>query len=341
MNILLTGGTGYVGSHVALELVSAGHGVVLLDNFDNSTPQTHVSLRRLSGNDLPLFEGDIADGLLLKRILKSADIEAVMHLAAYKSAPESTREPLRYYANNVAGTVRLLERMNDCGVRTLVFSSSAAIYGNASHAACEHHPVHPTSPYGHSKLAIEQVLCDLVSANRGWRCSILRYFNAAGAHPSGLLGDNCTTDEVNLLPSVGQVALGQRSRLAIHGNDYPTPDGTCVRDYLHVVDIARAHVRALDRLVASPSGLAVHNLGTGRGYSVLEVVRAFELACGKPIPLQIAARRAGDPARCVANAARARKELGWTASLGLGRICKDHWRWQSSRSNQMTSLVPS
>ena len=328
MRVLVTGGAGYIGTHAAVELLAAGYEVVLLDNFSNSSPRALCALGELAGGPVPLVQGDVRDAALLDRVFGDGGVSAVMHFAALKASGESVAEPLAYYANNVAGTVTLLERMAAHGVRTLVFSSSAAVYGDGVSPFDEQAPTAPTNPYGRTKLMAESCIRDLCAGEPGWRVAILRYFNAAGAHPSGRLGEDPPATPNNLLPCIGQVALGERTALDIFGDDYPTADGTCVRDYLHVVDLARAHVRALVCLGGGP-GLSICNLGTGRGHSVLEVVRAFERASGRAIACRFVRRRPGDVAVLCADPARARRELGWAAVNDLDRICADFWRWRS------------
>ena len=331
MKILVTGGAGYIGSHTAIELAAAGHDVVVLDNLSNGTRAAVEAIGHLAGRAVPLVEGDIRDPACLDETLARHGFEAVLHFAALKAVGESTAEPLRYYQNNVAGTACLLERMAAHGVKTLVFSSSAAVYGDpASMPISEDCPPDPKSPYARTKLVVEGMLHDMHAADPDWRISILRYFNAVGAHPSGEIGEDPVGEPQNLLPFVAQVAVGRREQLRIFGNDYPTPDGTGIRDYLHVVDLARGHVRALDHL-ATGAGVSVHNLGTGRGHSVLEVVRAFETVSGKKVPYRLSGKRPGDVAVSYADPAKAADELGWTARFDLPRICEDLWRWQSAR----------
>lgn len=326
MKILITGGAGYIGLHTAAALLEDGHETVLLDNFSNAAPGAPAALAELVDRAVPFVRGDIRDGHLLDGVFEGAGFEAVMHLAGLKSVGESVASPLRYYANNVAGTVSLLERMAAHGVRTLVFSSSATVYRASPEPFTETRPKEASSPYGRAKLFEEDMLRDLYASNRQWRISILRYFNAVGAHPSGLIGEDPTRPSVNLLPRICRAALGQGERLEVFGDDWPTPDGTCVRDYLHVMDLAGAHNSAL-RLLAPRPRLAIHNLGTGRGHSVLEAIRAFERASGRAVPYRIVARRAGDAAVSCANPDRAETELGWTATRGLDRICADQWRF--------------
>lgn len=331
MKILVTGGAGYIGSHTAIELAAAGHDVVVLDNLSNGTRAAVEAIGHLAGRAVPFVEGDIRDSACLDRTFARHGFEAVLHFAALKAVGASTAEPLRYYQNNVAGTACLLERMAAHGVKTLVFSSSAAVYGDpASMPISEDCPPDPKSPYARTKLVVEGMLHDLHAADPDWRISILRYFNAVGAHPSGEIGEDPVGEPQNLLPFVAQVAVGRREQLRIFGTDYPTPDGTGIRDYLHVVDLARGHVRALNHL-ATGAGVSVHNLGTGRGHSVLEVVRAFETVSGKKVPYRLSGRRPGDVAVSYADPAKAADELGWTARFDLPRICEDLWRWQSAR----------
>ena len=333
MKVLVTGGAGYIGSHTVLELLAAGHDAVVLDNFSNASPRALSGLTALAGRKVVWIEGDIRDGGCLDAVFGDGDFDAVIHFAGLKAAGESVAEPLRYYASNVAGTVRLLERMETHGVRTLVFSSSATVYrvvGADDYAPRgEGAPTGPESPYGRTKLIVEELLHDLCAANPDWRVSVLRYFNAVGAHPSGTIGEDPTGIPRNLLPCIAQVAVGRRELLEVFGNDYPTRDGTCVRDYLHVDDLARAHIRAVDYLGRNP-GFAVHNLGTGRGSTVFEAIRAFERASGQSIPYRVVARRPGDVPVYVADPALARAELGWTAEWDLDRMCADLWRWQST-----------
>jgi len=327
---LVTGGAGYIGSHTAIELVAAGHDVVVLDNLSNGTRAAVEAVGRLAGRDVPFVEGDIRDSACLERTFADHRFDAVLHFAALKAVGESVAEPLRYYQNNVAGTACLLERMAADGVKTMVFSSSAAVYGDpATPPISENSPADPKSPYARTKLIVESLLRDIRAADPDWRISILRYFNAVGAHPSGEIGEDPAGKPLNLLPTVAQVAVGRRDLLNVFGGDYPTPDGTGIRDYLHVVDLARGHVNALDYL-ATRTGVAIHNLGTGRGHTVFEVVRAFEAASGREVPYRTSPRREGDVAVSYADPAKARDELGWTAEYDLRRICEDLWRWQST-----------
>lgn len=328
--ILVTGGAGYIGSHVCVELLQAGHSVTVFDNFCNSSPEALARVERITGKAPALVRGDIRDRAALVDALQSSGAKAVIHFAGLKAVGESVAQPLAYYDNNVVGTLRLLEAMAECDVRQLVFSSSATVYGDPQRLPLtEDHPLSATNPYGRSKLMIEDILRDLQVSDPSWRIGILRYFNPVGAHASGLIGEDPRGVPNNLMPYVAQVAIGRREQLQVWGQDYPTPDGTGVRDYIHVVDLAIGHLRALERLGRQDGGLTV-NLGTGVGYSVLDMVRAFEEASGKPVPYQVAPRRAGDIASCYADPAAAAELLGWRAERGLRAMCEDAWRWQSS-----------
>ena len=330
MKILITGGSGFVGSHTAVELSARGHETVLLDDLSNSTFAALAAVRSLTGRDVPFVRGDIADAALLADLFGAHRFDAVVHCAAVKSVAESVARPLDYYATNVAGTVRLIQAMAAHGVKTLVFSSTAAVYGDAAEVPTpEHAPPAPASPYAGSKLAAERLLGDLCAADPEWRVSILRYFNVAGAHSCGRLGEAPPGGAPrNLLLAAAAVAAGGMPRLTVYGGDYPTRDGTAERDYLHVEDVARAHVLALAALERR-GGLGVYNLGSGRGYTVLEAVRALEAASGAAVPVRIAGRRSGDVGVSRAHAGRARRELGWRAVRGLDAICADLWRWRS------------
>jgi UDP-glucose 4-epimerase len=326
--ILLTGGAGYIGSHAAIEFVKAGYEVLVLDNFSNSKPEAVRRTRELAGKDFPLIEGDIRDRALLDRIFVEFSITAVVHFAGLKAVGESVQQPLRYYDNNVCGTVNLLQAMAAANVRCIVFSSSATVYGDP-HAVPirEDFPLSATNPYGGSKLMIEDILRDLVHAHLDWRIALLRYFNPAGAHPSGRIGEDPNGIPNNLMPYVAQVATGKLSRLRVFGSDYPTHDGTGVRDYIHVVDLVRGHVKAMQYLESHP-GLVTVNLGTGRGYSVLDMVKAFERASGKPVAYELVDRRPGDVAACYADPALAQTLFGWTAEFDQEAMCRDAWNWQ-------------
>ena len=327
--ILVTGGAGFIGSHTCVALAAAGIPFLVLDNFCNSRASVLERVSKITGTVPPNVEGDVRDEALLDRLFAEYPIEAVVHFAALKSVGESVREPLRYYDNNVAGTTTLLRAMQKAGVRTMVFSSSATVYGDpASLPIREDFPLSATNPYGWSKLMTEQVLADVDAAEPGqWRIARLRYFNPVGAHESGLIGEDPQDIPNNLMPYVALVAVGMRESLSVYGDDYPTPDGTGVRDYLHVCDLADGHVAALRYLREHP-GLLTVNLGTGRAVSVLEMVRGFEQASGRPVPYRIVARRPGDVAACWADPALAEQLLGWKAQHGLERMCADAWRWQ-------------
>ena len=326
--ILVTGGAGYIGSHTCVELLEAGQDVVVFDNFCNSHRESLRRVEAISGRRLHVVEGDIRDRGTLERVLRDFACEAVIHFAGLKAVGESNSQPLAYYDNNVVGTLRLLEAMRACGIFKLVFSSSATVYGEPQRLPLtEEHPLSATNPYGRTKLFIEEMLRDLQRAQPEWRIALLRYFNPVGAHPSGMIGEDPQGIPNNLLPYVAQVAVGRREFLQIWGNDYSTPDGTGVRDYIHVVDLAKGHLKALAALDA-PGCFAV-NLGTGTGYSVLDVVKAFEVASGRPVPFKFAPRRAGDVAACYADPGLAEQRLGWKAELDLSRMCADAWRWQS------------
>lgn len=329
--ILVTGGAGYIGSHTCVELLTAGHEVVVVDNFCNSKPESLRRVEELVERRIAAVHAlDVRDRGALRGVFAAHRIDAVIHFAALKAVGESVVRPLAYYDNNIAGTVALAEVMGEAGVKSLVFSSSATVYGDpASVPIREDFPTGPTNPYGRTKWMMEFVLSDLVAADPSWRVALLRYFNPVGAHASGRIGEDPNGIPNNLMPFVSQVAVGKRARLSVFGDDYPTPDGTGVRDYIHVVDLAIGHVKAVDYLVAHPGVLRV-NLGTGQGYSVLDVVRAFEAASGRQVPYDIVARRAGDVAQCYADPALATELLGWRAERGLAEMCADVWRWQSA-----------
>ncbi|MDP1770332.1 MAG: UDP-glucose 4-epimerase GalE [Nitrospirota bacterium] len=330
--IFVTGGAGYIGSHTCVELLDAGCDVTVFDNFSNSHPEALARVRRITGKTLHLVQGDIRNRTELVAALRQSGATAVIHFAGLKAVGESVAQPLSYYDNNVVGTLRLLEAMGECGVKTLVFSSSATVYGDPIRLPLtEDHPLSATNPYGRTKLMIEEILRDLHRSDTSWKLAILRYFNPVGAHASGLIGEDPQGIPNNLMPFVAQVAVGRRASLNVWGNDYPTPDGTGVRDYIHVVDLALGHLKALkalERLAANADCLTV-NLGTGTGYSVLDIVRAFEQASGRPVPYTVAPRRPGDIASCYADPQRAEDLLGWRAERGLRAMCTDAWRWQS------------
>ncbi len=331
--ILVTGGAGYIGSHTCVELINAGHEVTVFDNFCNSQPQALLRVERITGKKVPTIKGDLRSRPSLTMALRQSRATAVIHFAGLKAVGESVEKPLEYYDNNVVGTLRLLEAMAECRVGTLVFSSSATVYGDPQQLPLtEDHPLSATNPYGQTKLDIENMLRALHQSDPTWRICILRYFNPVGAHESGLIGEDPQGTPNNLLPYVAQVAVGRREFLNIWGNDYPTPDGTGVRDYIHVVDLALGHLKALERLERHAECTAV-NLGTGCGYSVLDMVWAFEKASGKSVPFKIAERRAGDVASCYADPGQALVMLGWRAERTLEKMCEDAWRWQSANPN--------
>jgi len=330
MKILVTGGMGYIGSHTVVELQQAGHDVVVVDNLSNAVVSVQERVQRITGKSFQFEEADIRDRAALERIFGAHKVDSVIHFAGLKAVGESVAQPLRYYDNNVNGSVILFETMAKFGVKSLVFSSSATVYGDpASVPIREDFPLFATNPYGRSKLMIEDILRDLAKAEPDWRIALLRYFNPVGAHESGLIGEEPNGIPNNLVPYIAQVANGQREKLSVFGGDYPTPDGTGLRDYIHVVDLAIGHVKTLDRLAKEP-GLVTYNLGTGRGNSVLEMVHAFEQACGRPIAYQIVDRRPGDVAKCYADPSKATSELGWTAERDVAQMCADVWRYQTT-----------
>ena len=335
--VLVTGGAGYIGSHTCVALAAAGVQAIVLDNFSNSRRSVLDRVAAITGEAPTLLQGDVRDPDCMAKVFAEHPIGAVIHFAALKAVGESVREPLRYYDNNVAGTVALLRAMQAAGVRTLVFSSSATVYGEPAILPIrEDFPLAATNPYGWTKLMMEQVLADVDAAEPGaWRIARLRYFNPVGAHESGLIGEDPQDIPNNLLPYVAQVAAGQRDCLSVFGGDYATPDGTGVRDYIHVCDLADGHVAALRYLQVHP-GLLTLNLGTGRPVSVLEMVSAFERASGHPVPYQIVPRRPGDVAQCWADPALAERMLGWRARHGVDRMCQDAWRWQDGVARSLT-----
>ena len=328
--ILVTGGAGYIGTHTLVELIAEGFEVLVLDNLSNSNILSLRRVQQITGKTVEFVEGDIRDRSLLVRLFSENSIEAVIHFAGLKAVGESCQLPLQYYQNNVAGTLTLCEVMAQQGCKKLVFSSSATVYGDpATVPITEDFPLSTTNPYGASKLMVENILRDLYKSDKSWDIAILRYFNPVGAHSSGLIGEDPSGIPNNLMPFITQVAVGKREYLSVFGDDYATADGSGVRDYIHVVDLAKGHVKALEKLAQSP-GCQSYNLGTGSGVSVLEMLSAFERFAGKSIPYQIAPRRDGDIACCFANPAYAEQELGWKAELQLADMVQDAWRWQSS-----------
>ena len=332
--VLVTGGAGFIGSHTSVELLNAGYDIIILDNFVNSKPESLKRIKELTGKDFKFYQADIRDEEAMTKVFAENKIDAVIHFAGLKSVPQSVKEPLNYYDNNIAGTVCLCRVMNKAGCKKLVFSSSATVYGSKNPSPLrEDMPTGgTTNPYGTTKYFIEQILQDLCISDSEWGVSILRYFNPIGAHKSGRIGEDPNGIPGNLMPYITQVAIGKLECLNVCGNDYPTPDGTGVRDYIHVVDLAIGHIKALDRLL-KVKGCEVYNLGTGKGYSVLDVVKAFEKASGIKINYRIAPRRAGDVACCYADATKAKEVLGWQAQYDIDDMCADSWRWQSQNPN--------
>ena len=334
MSILITGGAGYIGSHTALELLNDGYSVVVYDNLCNSSRESLKRVEELTGKKITFYEGDILDEEALKVMFAAEDIEAVIHCAALKAVGESVKKPLEYYQNNITGTLTLLKVMDEVGVKNIVFSSSATVYGDPEvipiTESCQKGQC--TNPYGWTKSMMEQIMTDLQKAHPEWNVILLRYFNPVGAHESGRIGEDPKGIPNNLMPYISQVAVGKREKLGVFGNDYDTPDGTGVRDYIHVVDLAKGHVKALKKLEDN-SGLNIYNLGTGHGYSVLDIVKNFEAATGVKIPYVIKPRRAGDIATCYSDASKAERELGWKAEFGIKEMCEDSWRWQSMNPN--------
>lgn len=333
MNILVTGGAGYIGSHTVLELLRAGHDVVVVDNLSNSHEESLRRVETLAGRNLTFHQVDLLDRERLDAVFEAESVEAVIHFAALKAVGESVAQPLRYYRNNISGTLNLLEIMDAHDVRRLVFSSSATVYGDPQQMPItEDMPLAPFNPYGRTKAMVEEILRDLYRSDPRWAVSILRYFNPVGADSSGRIGEDPNDIPNNLVPYITQVAVGRLPYLSVFGNTYPTPDGTGVRDYIHVVDLARGHLKALE-LIERQAGVFVHNLGTGRGYSVLEVVAAFERVIGRAIPWRVAPPRPGDAATSYADPSRAERELGWSAERDLDDMAGDSWRWQSQNPN--------
>ena len=334
MRILVTGGMGYIGSHTCVELIQAGYSVVVVDNLCNSSAESLKRVEEITGKSVKFYQVDLLDRAGLDRIFAEEKIEAVIHFAGLKAVGESVAKPLEYYWNNIAGTVVLCQAMAAHGVKRIVFSSSATVYGSPKEIPitenCPKGEI--TNPYGQTKGMLEQVLTDLHRSDPEWRVILLRYFNPIGAHKSGRIGENPKGIPNNLLPYVAQVAVGRLEKLGVFGDDYDTPDGTGVRDYIHVTDLAIGHVKAMEK-IETTEGVHIYNLGTGKGYSVLEIVHAFEKACGKPIPYEIKDRRPGDIATCYSDPTTAREELGWVAERGIEEMCEDAWRWQSNNPN--------
>lgn len=333
MNILVTGGAGYIGSHTCVELLDAGYGVIVVDNLSNSKEESLRRVEKITGKSLSFYRTDLLDKASLSTVFTENSVDSVIHFAGLKAVGESVSVPLRYYNNNITGTLVLCEVMKEHSVKDIVFSSSATVYGDPKSVPIrEDFPLGATNPYGRSKLMIEEILRDLHASDPEWNIALLRYFNPVGAHKSGLIGEDPNDIPNNLMPFISQVAIGKRPELSVFGNDYPTRDGTGVRDYIHVVDLAVGHIHALRKLVEKP-GVVTYNLGTGRGYSVLEMVRAFEKGSGRTVPYRITARRPGDIASCYADPSKAYEELGWKAVRGIEEMCSDAWRWQSKNPN--------
>lgn len=333
--ILVTGGTGYIGSHTAIQLLHSGKSVAIVDNLTNSKAETIDRIEQISGKKATLIVGDIRDRDFIRSVFKSHTIDAVIHFAGLKAVGESQSSPLKYYDNNVAGSLILLETMQEAGCKRLIFSSSATVYGNSElNRYTEDLPLNPINVYGRTKLIVEGMLQDLKASDTEWRVGLLRYFNPVGAHPSGMLGEDPTGTPNNLMPIIAQVAAGRRSHVEIFGNDYPTPDGTCLRDYIHVEDLARGHLAALEWLSRHDKTLIL-NLGTGRPHSVLEVISCFSKVSGIEIPYKYVDKRPGDLAAYFADPALAQKLLGWTADYGMERMCADVWRWQKMNARRL------
>jgi len=334
MNILVTGGAGYIGSHTCVELLNEGHSVVVLDNLVNSSEKSLERVQQITGKTIPFYQVDLLDKLAVDDIFNSHPIDAVIHFAGLKAVAESVEKPLEYYHNNLTGTLNLCASMREHGVKNLIFSSSATVYGESEvipvTECCE--KKRPTNPYGMTKWMLEEILIDLHVSDSEWNVILLRYFNPIGAHESGMIGEDPNGIPNNLVPYIAQVAIGKRPHLNIFGNDYDTPDGTCIRDYIHVVDLAQGHVKALEKLQEN-CGVKIYNLGTGKGYSVLDVLHAFEAACGKELSHVFAERRAGDLVVSYSDPSLAKRELGWEAKRDIATMCADSWRWQKMNPN--------
>ena len=334
MSILVTGGAGYIGTHTVIELQNAGYDIVVVDNLYNSKEEALKRVKEITGKEHKFYQIDMLDADALDKVFTENKIDAVIHFAGYKAVGESTQKPLEYYENNLESTLNLVKIMRRYGCTNLVFSSSATVYGDpASVPIFEDFPLTATNPYGRTKLFIEYILRDIAAADEGLNVALLRYFNPVGAHVSGLIGEDPNGIPNNLMPYITQVAVGRLEQLGVFGDDYATVDGTGVRDYIHVVDLARGHVKAVDKLLRDKTGCTAWNLGTGNGSSVLEMVAAFSKACGKEIPYKIMPRRPGDVSKCYADCSKAEKELGWKAEYGIERMCEDSWRWQSNNPN--------
>lgn len=330
MTILVTGGAGYIGSHTVLELLNLGYDVTVLDNLSNSKKESLLRVEKITGKSIKFYQADLCDYNAVKDVFSKEDIKSVIHFAGLKAVGESVEFPIKYYENNIYGTLNLIKVMKEYNVKNIVFSSSATVYGNPHTVPIkEDFPLGATNPYGRTKLFIEQMLTDVYNSDKSFNIILLRYFNPIGAHQSGLIGEDPGGIPNNLMPFITQVAVGRREKLNVFGSDYNTHDGTGVRDYIHVIDLAIGHLKALEKIEQNP-GLKVYNLGTGNGYSVLDVVKAFEKASGINIPCNITERRPGDIAVCYADPALAKKELGWEAKLGIFEMCRDSWNWQKN-----------
>ena len=335
MRILVTGGAGYIGSHTCIELLNQGQEVVVVDNLCNSSEESLNRVKQITGKDVTFYKADLLDKAAMEEIFSKETVDAVIHFAGLKAVGESVAKPLEYYHNNITGTLVLCDVMRNHGVKKIIFSSSATVYGDPAFVPitedCPKGKI--TNPYGQTKSMLEQILTDLHTADPEWSVILLRYFNPVGAHKSGLIGEDPAGIPNNLTPYITQVAVGKLKEGGVFGNDYDTPDGTGVRDYIHVVDLAIGHVKAVDKLAQSEPDVRIYNLGTGKGFSVLQMIEAFSKACGKQIPYAIKPRRPGDIAECYADAALAKKELGWEAERGIDEMCEDSWRWQSNNPN--------
>lgn len=333
MNILVTGGAGYIGSHTVVEMLNAGHNAIIVDNLSNSKPEALRRIEEITGKEPVFYKADILDKEALKNIFGCHKIDAVIHFAGLKAVGESVKLPLKYYYTNITGTIRLVEVMSEYNVKKLVFSSSATVYGIPDKSPVkEEAPLNAMNPYGRTKLMIEEILRDLYVSDNEWSIALLRYFNPIGAHPSGRIGEDPSGIPNNLMPYITQVAVGKLPNLNVFGNDYPTKDGTCIRDYIHVVDLAKGHLSALDKIMKS-TGAEAYNLGTGIGYSVLDIVNAFEKANGLKVPYKFTDRRAGDIAEYFSDPGKALSVLGWKTELTLEDMCRDSWNWQRNNPN--------
>lgn len=335
MAILVTGGAGFIGSHTCVELLNAGYEIVVVDNYYNANPKSLERVKELTGKDFKSYECDIRDSEGMDKIFKENKIDAVIHFAGLKAVGESCQKPIEYYDNNIGGTLKLCDVMRNNGCKNIVFSSSATVYGmkNVSPLKETMKTGGTTNPYGTTKYMIEIILEDIYKSDNEWNVTLLRYFNPIGAHESGRIGENPSGIPNNLMPYITQVAIGKRPYLSVYGNDYDTPDGTCIRDYIHVVDLADGHVKAVNNILDGKKGVQIFNLGTGKGYSVLDIVKAFSKAYGKELPYKIAPRRPGDLAVCFSDPTKAKEVLGWEAKRGIDDMCRDSWNWQSKNPN--------